>query len=108
MDESIPHDVLKMHRSNIFEMEMPETYQCGIREYKATHSKLRISVYKKVPGDVLDLVFTGVMFYEGPMQWVGANFCVAPRDEWLTLMQELGWIEGAPQDAMGYLSEELR
>lgn len=111
MLEQIPRGSLKPQQNNIFGLEVPTSYNCIIERYKTGHPAMWLRIYKgefTLPNDELFLMFTGVSFYEGPMQWVGANFRVAPRDEWLTLMQELGWIEGATPDAMDYLSEELR
>ena len=107
MDEPISSDIFKSHRRNFLALDLPENYQCNIMEYHASHSKLRIGVYKSIPGDMFDLVFTAVYFYDGPMQWIGANFCVASKREQLSLIKRLGWLDGAPLGAKEYLSGEL-
>src|SRR5574341_95812 len=107
----IRREMLRSQQNNILDLEGPDSHTCVVEHYKSSHPALWLSIHKgrfTSPDDALHVIFSGVSFYEGPMQWIGANFCVAPRDEWRTLMQELGWTEGAPQDAMDYLSEELR
>jgi hypothetical protein len=107
MIEPISNNDIKTRHSNILGLLQPELFQCHVEDYKTTHSILHISIYKAIPGDAIRLTFTGVCLFDGPMQWLGANFSRGTKDELLAVVQTLGWADGAPQEALPYLANEL-
>ncbi|MDY7078502.1 MAG: hypothetical protein SXV54_16425 [Chloroflexota bacterium] len=59
-------------------------YPCGVRAYSQNHHELVVAVndpdYTLEAGFCLWFPLTGC--FEGPLQWVGADFCLGTRDEW--------------------------
>ena len=77
-------------QSNYFNIPNPETYKCTIWRYAATHSLMYVRAEEwgvdRKP-NLLWLRFTQVHYFEGPTQWLGANFSVATDEE----SKELWW-----------------
>lgn len=79
-------------KSNFFDIPNPDAYKCTIWRYAATHSLMYVRAEEH--GQVSDrkpnvfwLRFIQVHSFEGPTQWLGANFCVATEEE----SKELWW-----------------
>lgn len=111
MTELIPREWLDSHPKNILQLERPEVYTCVVERYQAGHPTLLLKVYggdRNLTRDYLEATFSGVMFFAGPMEWCGANLCVAQHEEWRQLMQQLGWLQGVPEAGIRGLAEELR
>ena len=73
------------HLENIFNLSQPELYDCYIERYHSSFHVVRIRAERidVSPGDtetLLEMVFTDVLYFEGPFHWTGANICIEPRD----------------------------
>ncbi len=111
MTELVPHEWLDSHPKNILQLERPELYTCVVERYQAGLPSMLLKIYtddgNAIPGP-LEATLSGIMFFAGPLQWRGANLCVAEHDEWEQLMQQLGWLAGVPEASVGDLAEMLR
>jgi hypothetical protein len=95
MINQVPSQKLKPQADNIFEIENPETYSSFIEEYSTGGSRLRIRAYKGhfEPERAINLLFSGVCYFEGPIAWQGVNFTVGEPSKTLELMRKVGWPE---------------
>jgi len=83
---------------NIFNIENPEAYFCTVWSYLASHSMLLIRVDKgELDQEIFYLYFELVQYFEGPLKWKGANFCIGASDECIRLLHRKGF-EGLPQN----------
>lgn len=82
---------MKIARRNIFFLPDPPLYDCFIERYQSNFLTLRIRVErfpnKPLPErNIMELVFTSVLFYEGATNWTGCDVCIASQNdllEWL-------------------------
>jgi len=70
---------------NIFNLNQPELYDCYVERYHSSFHVVRIRAerFESALGateNLLEMVFTDVLYFEGPFHWTGANMCIAPRD----------------------------
>lgn len=77
---------------NIFDLVDPSAYGCRVASYHRTHSTLLIVAAhpERYQSQIIHLNFLGVMYFEGPMKWQGADFCLETTDECAKLLQKLG------------------
>jgi len=78
--------------NNIFGLSEPNDCQCRILEYAMGHSQLLVRVTTSSSadvnaGEVMCLGFEGVLYFEGPMWWQGADFRIGTRDEHLAILE---------------------
>jgi hypothetical protein len=90
--------------SNIFGIPDAEEYTCSFHSgmYALGHH-LWFRVYHEHKPSIkpINIVFDGVTYFDGPMNWISANFSVAPSDDCLALLNWLGYInDGAPADVL--------
>lgn len=85
-------------KENIFNLPAPTLYRCHVHHYHARLSRLYIRVFKTDGGlstvqiPAFFLLFSDVGYVEGPINWDGANFCLAPHEDCIDLMLETGMI----------------
>ncbi len=76
---------------NIIDVDEPLSYNCRVWGYVPGHSQLLIRLYKE---DLLDaslyLGFETVIYFEGPMNWVGVDFQLGQPDECKILLKKIG------------------
>lgn len=72
---------LMNRQDNIFMLDNPEDTSCRVYGYVMGHSELTVRLYNKINNAELFLVFINVMYYEGRFWWHGANFHLAPQEE---------------------------
>jgi hypothetical protein len=80
--------------SNIFGLPEPNDCRCRILEYTMGHSQLFVRVTMSSgaavnAGEIMCLGFEGVLYFEGPMWWQGADFRIGTRDEHLAILQRV-------------------
>jgi len=87
---------LKSQINNLLNLKAPETYSSALERFSPDHLVMWFRIYNhnKSP---MNLVFKGVYFFDGPISWLGAEFCVASSKECLELVDKLGWIKGATE-----------
>ena len=80
--------------NNIFGLANPQTCRCRVLGYIMGHSQLYVSV--SMPSNIgvnaneaLCLAFEGVLYYEGPMWWQGADIRIGTRDEQLEILKRV-------------------
>ncbi|MBZ0295942.1 MAG: hypothetical protein K8L99_25505 [Anaerolineae bacterium] len=79
--------------SNIFDLKAPELYRCQVYRYFNGLSRLYVGVFKpyqSVPA--FYFLFSDVGYFEGPVNWQGADFDIAPDEECIDLMLRCGMI----------------
>jgi len=74
-------------------------YTCKIWSYLVSHLQLLIRSWKDdfLTGDTLYLLFTGVLYFDGPTIWQGADFRLGTPDECFKLLQEKRSFEDNPE-----------
>jgi len=78
----------------VFDIKTPKLYRCNVYRYHSGLSKLYIRVFKGVnETPSFYLFFSDVGYFEGPMNWSSADFQVAPADDCLDLMRDVGLVE---------------
>jgi hypothetical protein len=92
--------------SNIFGLLEPNDRQCRVLGYVMGHSQLfvRVSMPPGVDVDtdeIMCLGFEGVLYFEGPMWWQGADFRIGTREEHLAILKRANKsdFEGNGEDA---------
>lgn len=78
---------------NIFGIAQPMIYRCHIHRYYSGLSRLYVRAFKgqqQVPA--FYLLFSDVGYIEGPVNWQGVDFHIAPQQECLDLMLQTGMI----------------
>jgi len=78
---------------NILNLDAPAIYRCHIHHYHSRLSRLYVRVFKgasRIPA--FYLLFPDAGYVEGPINWDGANLCIAPHEECIALMLETGMI----------------
>lgn len=67
---------------NIFGLVHPQRYECIVWSYRVNHQQLLIRADKdKFNNETIYFSFAGVVYFEGPISWTGASFCVGTTDE---------------------------
>jgi hypothetical protein len=76
---------------NIFNIENPQTYFCTVWSYLVNHSMLLVRIDKgELDNGIFYLCFELVQYFEGPLRWKGADFCVGASDECIELLHKTG------------------
>lgn len=82
-----------MESSNIFDLNNPENYSCIVWHYVASLSNLRIHIYPTNQflntSATYYLLFSGVIYFSGPMKWDNANFYKGSFEECFTIFQKV-------------------
>lgn len=82
---------MQYSEGNIFHIADPQTYICTVWSYRASHSTLLVRADKnKFGNETLYLSFTGVLYFEGPLKWMGAEFNNGAVDECIKLLHRQG------------------
>jgi len=76
---------------NIFNLSQPEFYDCYVERYHSSFHVVRIRAERfeselRDSENLLEMVFTDVLYFEGPFHWTGANVRIAPRDTCLDVL----------------------
>ena len=74
---------------NIFKLENPQAYSCEILSYHRQHSDLFLKANHLSNPDKYWFEFTALEYFEGPVGWRGADFCIATTDECIKLLRNL-------------------
>ena len=74
---------------NIFSIPEPDICTCIVEDFTVGHKLLTIKVFNSASKKSLYLTFVLVSYFSGPTGWEGANFYIAPQDEWLDHMIRL-------------------
>lgn len=76
---------------NIVDVDEPHSYNCVVWGYLPGHSQLLIRLYKEdFLNESLYLGFDTVIYFEGPMNWVGVDFQLGQPDECKRLLKKIG------------------
>ncbi|MEO1440773.1 MAG: hypothetical protein AAFV33_10240 [Chloroflexota bacterium] len=79
---------------NHFNIKAPNLYRCNVYRYSATLSQLYIRVFKGMSvAPSFYLFFSDVGYFEGPMNWEGADFQKATSEECISLMRKTGMVQ---------------
>jgi hypothetical protein len=98
-----------MSPSNIFNIKTPQLYRCHVYRYHSTLSRLYVRAFKGAAQDpAFYLLFSDVGYFEGPMNWQGVQFRLAPTNKCLALMQRSAMLEGVSVDMLAALGEIAR
>jgi hypothetical protein len=76
---------MNLAAENIFALSQPDCYDCFVERYHSSFQVIRIRIerFSSMPlpaQNLMELVFTGVLYFEGALTWTGANFCIAARE----------------------------
>lgn len=78
---------------NLFDIAQPMIYRCHIHRYYSGLSRLYVRAFKgqqQVPA--FYLLFSDVGYVEGPINWQGVAFHIAPHEECVELMLQTGMV----------------
>jgi hypothetical protein len=75
-------------------------YHCRVWSYLASHSALLVRAYKEdfQTDDTWYLLFSGVVYFEGPITWVVVDFNFGSPNESLGLIRKSGAFGDMPDD----------
>jgi len=81
---------MKFSQKNVLGLENPDEYHCIAIHYRRGHSELLVRVFpnKSDNSEPFFLIFQAVEYFEGPLMWWGANFCIATDDEYQNFLAE--------------------
>jgi hypothetical protein len=93
-------------KSNIFNIKTPQIYRCHIHRYYSGLSRIYVRAFKgEAKEPAFYLLFSDVGYFEGPMNWQGISFRIAPPQECLALMQKGGLLNGVSPDMLNAIGE---
>jgi hypothetical protein len=97
---------MKHSVKNFFNVINPQEYSCGIGSYRVNHSLMLIRATKSEfdPDQTFYLTFSGALYFEGPLGWKGANFCIGTTEECEKLLRKMDYSD----DTLHILSEKYR
>jgi hypothetical protein len=82
---------MKFSQKNVLDLENPDEYHCIAIHYRRGHSELLVRVFPNNPDEAeFFLIFQAVEYFEGPLMWSGADFCIATDDESQNFLTERG------------------
>jgi hypothetical protein len=84
--------------TNLLGIQSPEDYTCEIAGISSENAVLWIRAVTETLANPVNIVFRGAYFFDGPTQWVGADFQTSPADEAVRLLETLGLLENIPQE----------
>jgi hypothetical protein len=82
--------------ANAFHIKQPQLYRCHVYRYHSTLSRLYIRALKN-DETAFYLLFSDVGYFEGALNWQGANFRIAPPRDCMALMQKAGLLPPQPE-----------
>jgi hypothetical protein len=88
---------------NIFNIPNVENCSCYVKGYSKSHSFMEISVFSLEYSEVEPLHYihlNGVIYFEGPMSWLGANFNETFTDRKLEILRALPGFDPIPDEAL--------
>ena len=71
----------------------PQSFHCTIWRYQAGHHQMLVRVCRiEESGDELAfyVCFGGVIYFEGPLQWSGADFISGSEEECIGILRRMG------------------
>ena len=74
---------------NIFSFVNPDELECLVAEYTVGHRIVTLQVYDPNLRTTKHLVFLGVGYFSGPLNWTGANFKLMSWKETIQFFSEL-------------------
>ncbi len=83
---------------DIFAIQGAEAWQCEIQGLSGEYPVMWVQGINKGEAKPINFVFRGAYFFDGPTQWVGANFRVSSHEECVSLLKRLGWLSNIPGD----------
>lgn len=88
---------------NIFNLNMPEAYDCYVERYHSSLHVLRLRAVRmeNTPPsneNMLEFVFTDVLYFNGTLNWSGANICIAPREECFKILDRAAHFDNADEE----------
>lgn len=112
---------MQAEAKNIFELDAPDEYHCRVERYRKCHSWLAIGAHKKTDSEYrpVFMLFGGVRYFEGPMWWDSANFCLAPFSEYIAVLSrcehrslrdaeaDVAWQENLPGNLIIVRSDKM-
>jgi hypothetical protein len=97
---------------NFFDIVEPQAYSCSVSSYQYSHSLLlvRADRFDSQFKDTLYLAFGDVRYFDGPLLWDGADFCVAAASECAELLRKfrVGLPDALPEMPDDFLNSLLR
>lgn len=101
-----------MTQENIFQLNAPMMYRCHVHRYYNGLSRLYIRVFKgQATIPAFYLLFSDVGYWEGAINWQGANVSIAESQTCVDLMLASGMIGQAVlqfPDAYASLTDHVR
>ena len=94
---------MNISAENIFSLSTPDGYDCFVERYHANFQVIRLWAECFLPNPPpaehsLEFVFTGVLYFEGALNWTGANVCIASRRECYELLVSAKLIDASAPD----------
>lgn len=86
MDYHFPTELIQ---DNIFSFVNPDELECLVVEYTIGHRIVTLQVYDPNLRTTKRLVFLGVSYFSGPLNWPGANFKFMSWKETIQFFSEL-------------------
>lgn len=86
MDYHFPTEEIQ---NNIFSFANPDELECLVVEYTVGHRIVTLQVYDLNLHTTKRLVFLGVSYFSGPLNWTGANFKLMSWKETIQFFSEL-------------------
>jgi hypothetical protein len=93
------HNLMNSNMRRDFDSELlsnihnPETQYCTVWKYIVQHSEMAVQIRSDIDETPttkkLFWIFEGVLLYQGPLKWQGADFRLAPDHECMELITRL-------------------
>ena len=78
---------MNVTQSNYFNLEQPNEWGCRLWSYGAGHSEMDLIVSSQ--HGIHKIAFVGVEYYEGPIDWKGANFELGSAEDTLNFLRRV-------------------
>jgi len=94
---------VSFYTENIFNLTDPDAYDCYIERYHSSFQVLRMRAERfatmPLPSEnMIEFIFTGILYVEGSLNWSGANVCIAPREDCLDLLYRTKIVDNSTPD----------
>ena len=84
-------------KNNILDLVNPDIYNCIVWSYRVSLSRLLVRVDEgEFDKNFFYLIFEEVLYFEGPLRWGGANFCLGTDEECVKILHRRG-LNGIPE-----------
>ncbi len=73
-----------------FRFPDPDEWYCQVLQYHRGHSELFLQAQQVNTSEILTITFIATRYFEGPLDWRGADFIQEPQENCEVLMRSLG------------------